>query len=144
MSCTKDGGLFGKGSVKAKIVEEYMDGSNALYWGEGATFGLFNSSKANEKYRLSSGADSRNGKFKSDGGNDGATISGTVAVSPYYEGSTVTMTDGVATITGQSFLQQSISPKQESTTQESVRWWRLPTRKRATICHSWLLSEVYP
>ena len=50
MSCTKDGGLFGKGSVKAKIVEEYMDGSNALYWGEGATFGLFNSSKANEKY----------------------------------------------------------------------------------------------
>lgn len=98
MSCTKDGGLFGKGSVKAKIVEEYMDGSNALYWGEGATFGLFNSSKANEKYRLSSGADSRNGKFKSDGGNDGATISGTVAVSPYYEGSTVTMTDGVATI----------------------------------------------
>ena len=42
MSCTKDGGLFGKGSVKAKIVEEYMDGSNALYWGEGATFGLFN------------------------------------------------------------------------------------------------------
>lgn len=55
MSCTKDGGLFGKGSVKAKIVEEYMDGSNALYWGEGATFGLFNSSKANEKYRLSSG-----------------------------------------------------------------------------------------
>ncbi len=38
MSCTKDGGLFGKGSVKAKIVEEYMDGSNALYWGEGATF----------------------------------------------------------------------------------------------------------
>ncbi len=98
MSCTKDGGLFGKGSVKAKIVEEYMDGSNALYWGEGATFGLFNSSKANEKYRLSSGADSRNGKFKSDGRNDGATISGTVAVSPYYEGSTVTMTDGVATI----------------------------------------------
>ena len=99
MSCTKDGGLFGKGSVKAKIVEEYMDGSNALYWGRSARLSDFSTVRsANEKYRLSSGADSRNGKFKSDGGNDGATISGTVAVSPYYEGSTVTMTDGVATI----------------------------------------------
>ena len=63
MSCTEDGGLFGSGTVKATIAEEYIDGSNALYWGEDATFGLFKGTTANEKYYLSSGSDSRHGKF---------------------------------------------------------------------------------
>ncbi len=98
MSCTKDG-IFGGGSVKATITEEYIDGSNALYWGDGATFGLFNGSSANEKYSISSGQTSRNGKFKSDDdGGNGSTINGTVAVSPYYEGATVNYSDGKATI----------------------------------------------
>lgn len=99
MSCSKDGGLFGKGSVKATIEEEYMDGSNALYWGDGATFGLFKGTTANEKYRLSSGASSRKGRFKSDGGETkGNSIDGSVAVSPYNSGATVSTEGGVATI----------------------------------------------
>lgn len=99
VSCTKDGGLFGKGSVKGTIEEEYMDGSNALYWGEGATFGLFKGTTANEKYYLSSGASSRKGRFKSDGGETkGNSIDGSVAVSPYNSGATVSTDGGVATI----------------------------------------------
>lgn len=98
MSCTKDG-IFGNGTVKATITEEYMDGSNALYWGEGATFGLFKGTSANEKYYLSSGANSRHGKFKSDGGEGkGASVDGRVAVAPYNSGATVSTSDGVATI----------------------------------------------
>ncbi len=97
-SCTEDG-IFGGGTVKATITEEYIDGSNALYWGEGATFGLFDSSSANEKFSISSGQTSRNGKFSSDDkGSNGSTISGTVAVYPYYEGATVAYSDGEATI----------------------------------------------
>ncbi len=99
MSCTKDGGLFGSGSVKATIAEEYIDGSNALYWGEGATFGLFKGTTANEKYHLSSGSDSRHGKFKSDGGESkGSSVDGRVAVAPYNSGATVSTSGGVATI----------------------------------------------
>ncbi len=98
VSCTKDG-IFGNGSVKATITEEYMDGSNALYWGEGATFGLFKGTSANEKYYLSSGANSRHGKFKSDGGEGkGSSVDGRVAVAPYNSGATVSTSDGVATI----------------------------------------------
>ena len=67
MSCSKDDGLFGSKSIKGTIAEEYMDGSNALYWGEGATLGLFKGTTANEKFSLSSGSGSRNGVFKSDG-----------------------------------------------------------------------------
>lgn len=99
MSCSKDGGIFGKGSVKATIEEEYMDGSNALYWGDGATFGLFKGTTANEEYRLSSGSSSRKGRFKSDGGETkGNSIDGSVAVSPYNSGATVSTEAGVATI----------------------------------------------
>lgn len=98
MSCTKDG-IFGSGSVSATIVEEYMDGSNALYWGEGASFSLFQGTTANEKYYLSSGASSRKGKFKSDGGESkGTSVEGCVAVSPYNSGATVSTADGTATI----------------------------------------------
>lgn len=99
LSCTKDGGLFGGGSVKATIAEEYIDGSNALYWGDGATFGLFKGTTSNEKYTLSSGADSRHGKFKSDGGEgSGSSVDGRVAVSPYYAGAVASTSGGVATI----------------------------------------------
>ncbi len=99
MSCTEDGGLFGSGTVKATIAEEYIDGSNALYWGEGATFGLFKGTTANEKYYLSSGSDSRHGKFKSDGGESkGSSVDGRVAVAPYNSGATVSTNGGVATI----------------------------------------------
>lgn len=98
VSCTKDG-IFGKSTVNGTIAEEYMDGSNALYWGEGATFGLFKGSTVNEKYYLSSGASSRKGKFKSDGGEtSGASISGSVAVAPYNSGATVSTNGGEATI----------------------------------------------
>lgn len=97
-SCTKDG-LFGGSSVSATITEEYIDCSNALYWGEGATFGLFEGSTANRKYIISSGAKSRKGKFKPDGGGSkGASISGSVALAPYDGNSTVSMADGVAAI----------------------------------------------
>lgn len=98
MSCTKDG-IFGKGSINGTITEEYMDGSNALYWGEGATFGLFKGTTANEQYYLSSGASSRKGKFKSDGGETkGVSVEGTIAVAPYNSGATVSTTEGTATI----------------------------------------------
>lgn len=98
LSCTKDG-LFGGSSVSATITEEYIDGSNALYWGESATFGLFEGSTANRKYIISSGAESRKGKFKPDGGDtEGASINGSVALAPYDGNSTVSMADGVATI----------------------------------------------
>lgn len=99
MSCSKDDGLFGSKSIKGTIAEEYMDGSNALYWGEGATLGLFKGTTANEKFSLSSGAGSRNGVFKSDGGEtNGNAIDGSVAIVPYNSGNSVSTTEGIATI----------------------------------------------
>ncbi|MGN1216294.1 MAG: hypothetical protein ACI4TJ_08610 [Candidatus Cryptobacteroides sp.] len=99
VSCTKDDGIFGNKTIKGTIAEEYMDGSNALYWGNGATIGVFKGTTANEKYTLSSGSDSRNGKFKSDGGESkGNSIDGSVAVAPYNSGTSVTTSDGIATI----------------------------------------------
>ena len=99
MSCTKDGGTFGNGSVKATIAEDYLDGANALTWGNGSSFSLFTSEKANAKFILASGADSKNGQFESAAEGTGTTIaSGIVAVSPFYSGATVTMSGGVANI----------------------------------------------
>lgn len=97
-SCAK-GGLVGKVTVTGTITEEYMDGSNALYWGDGSTFSLFPGTVDNVMYKISSGAGSRNGKFKTDAREAmGSSIDANVAVYPYNAAATVTMIDGVATI----------------------------------------------
>lgn len=98
-SCTEDG-LFGGSSVSGTITEEYIDGSNALYWVDGSSFGLFKGSTVNEKYTISSGSMTRKGKFKSEGGESkGSSVEGTVAVYPYDPSASVSMVEGVATIT---------------------------------------------
>ena len=98
-SCTKDGGLFGGGSITGTITEEYMDGSNALYWGNGASFSLFEGSTNNEQYVISSGEASRKGKFKSEGGETkGSSVNATVAVSPYSASNSVSMSGEEATV----------------------------------------------
>jgi len=97
-SCNKDGVSMGR-PMTATIEEEYIDGFNALYWQNGSDFGLFQGAKANQQYVISSGVNTRTGKFTASGDHrDGGNVEGSVAVSPYCSSATATMTDGVAVV----------------------------------------------
>ena len=97
-SCNR-GELQGKITVTGDITEEYMDGSNALYWADGSSFSLFPGTLDNIQYNLHSGAGSRHAKFKTDSRKaNGESIATNVALYPYNSAATVSMTDGVATI----------------------------------------------
>ncbi len=99
LSCTKDDVLGEKRTVKATIEEEYLDGSNAMCWGSGATFSLFPGTLDNVKYDINSGSKSRRGSFKAETyGLSGQSIETNVAVSPYCSSANVSIEGGVARI----------------------------------------------
>lgn len=98
LSCEKDG--FVSKKLTGTITEKYIDGYNALFWNDGADFGLFNGTVANAKYTISSGIGSRDGSFTSSGEKgSGPDLDACLAVAPYCASATVTGESGNYQIT---------------------------------------------
>lgn len=93
-SCAKDDGISIREVMNGTIDETSLDGTNALFWGEGASFSYFPESVDNIKYEILAGTRMKVGKFATemlDGAISGKTLSANVAISPYNSAATVSM-----------------------------------------------------